>query len=170
MIPFYIFLTIILFFGFQGYWTVVGYKYYNSDANGCDQHGEGLLDDYINSRFMQYDSAYYWNNMMWEELFAGTFMMVVTGCLLLCCVPLVIVSIQRGAPNRGMYEDEESRQNRLSRLVDSLNRSNYNPRQHIYDDTCSICLVPYDQESKITVLPCNDKHYFHTECLEQWIR
>ena len=27
----------------------------------------------------------------------------------------------------------------------------------------------YSNEDKLTVLKCNDRHYFHTECIEEWV-
>ena len=38
-IPYYVISTVIIWLVFQAYWTVVGYKYYNSADNLCDQHG-----------------------------------------------------------------------------------------------------------------------------------
>ena len=32
-----------------------------------------------------------------------------------------------------------------------------------------ICLVPFDEDSQVTPLPCDIRHYFHTACIEQWL-
>ena len=32
-----------------------------------------------------------------------------------------------------------------------------------------ICLVNFDQDSMVTPLPCDIRHYFHTECIEKWL-
>ena len=49
--------------------------------------------------------------------------------------------------------------------------------KHVYDSEkftttkeCIICRVEFDAESQITPLPCNIKHYFHTECVTEWLR
>jgi hypothetical protein len=31
-------------------------------------------------------------------------------------------------------------------------------------------MCPFDDDSIITQLKCNDQHYFHTECLENWVK
>jgi hypothetical protein len=36
------------------------------------------------------------------------------------------------------------------------------------NDICSICQENYDPSVDVTILPCN--HYFHRDCIEQWLR
>ena len=36
-------------------------------------------------------------------------------------------------------------------------------------DECSICMCPIDDGAEISILGCNNNHYFHKECLNQWI-
>lgn len=38
------------------------------------------------------------------------------------------------------------------------------------DNTCCICWTDYTEESKILKLPCNQLHYFHAECIGEWIQ
>ena len=33
---------------------------------------------------------------------------------------------------------------------------------------CVICLGEYDRDSMVTVLPCDVRHYFHANCIEEW--
>jgi len=35
---------------------------------------------------------------------------------------------------------------------------------------CCICFVEFNADSMITPLPCNIKHYFHTDCIESWLK
>ena len=32
-----------------------------------------------------------------------------------------------------------------------------------------ICYVDFDENSLVTPLPCDIRHYFHTECIDQWL-
>ena len=32
-----------------------------------------------------------------------------------------------------------------------------------------ICWTAFDSESLVTPLPCDIRHYFHTDCIEQWL-
>lgn len=38
------------------------------------------------------------------------------------------------------------------------------------DNECIICLTPYQEKDTIIRLGCNEKHYFHTQCIESWIK
>ena len=38
------------------------------------------------------------------------------------------------------------------------------------ENECIICMTPYTTSDTITKLSCNDRHFFHTGCIEQWIR
>ena len=35
---------------------------------------------------------------------------------------------------------------------------------------CSICLLDFEEFDKVTPLPCDSRHYFHTDCIKQWAR
>ena len=38
------------------------------------------------------------------------------------------------------------------------------------DSECVICLGSYQEKDMITKLQCNSKHFFHTSCIESWIK
>lgn len=60
--------------------------------------------------------------------------------------------------------------NRASSLVRGLGAVLYNPEQFQHTDECIICLEAFKSDSEITVLKCDPKHYFHTECIAQSIQ
>ena len=33
---------------------------------------------------------------------------------------------------------------------------------------CSICLADFEQGERVSPLPCDGRHYFHTECIKEW--
>jgi hypothetical protein len=45
----------------------------------------------------------------------------------------------------------------------------FDPEIFKHENLCSICLLEYNQENEITVLPCDARHYFHSECITQWL-
>ena len=49
----------------------------------------------------------------------------------------------------------------------------YDP-EHIkefeYTNVCVICIIEFKQEDDVTPLPCNAKHYYHSECIEHWLQ
>ena len=41
-----------------------------------------------------------------------------------------------------------------------------------FDDhaECTICLEDFTDEDRVTPLPCDERHYFHSHCIEDWFR
>ena len=35
-------------------------------------------------------------------------------------------------------------------------------------DECTICLEKFTDEDRVTPLPCDRRHYFHSQCIEPW--
>lgn len=35
---------------------------------------------------------------------------------------------------------------------------------------CAICLNEFSENNDVSPLPCDIRHYFHTDCIEQWFR
>lgn len=46
----------------------------------------------------------------------------------------------------------------------------YDPQKFYETNECAICMVQFDEDTQVTPLPCDVRHYFHTECIEQWMR
>lgn len=46
---------------------------------------------------------------------------------------------------------------------------NYNAEKFTEHKSCVICFEAFvDKKSKVTMLPCDSRHYFHTECIQNW--
>lgn len=41
---------------------------------------------------------------------------------------------------------------------------------HELSPNCPICQEQYSQDDTVSMLPCNGKHYYHTECINEWFR
>jgi len=37
-------------------------------------------------------------------------------------------------------------------------------------ESCSICIVDFEEGEEIKVLPCAGRHKFHTECIDNWLK
>ena len=51
----------------------------------------------------------------------------------------------------------------LQKLATKLDESH--TRKH---NECTICLEPWQEGSSIVALPCDSRHFFHTECIVSW--
>ena len=50
----------------------------------------------------------------------------------------------------------------------TLNESIYNPYLHEATKECIICMEQFREDVKVTALPCDERHYFHSECILSW--
>ena len=55
-------------------------------------------------------------------------------------------------------------------ILVSLRKTQYDPDKFHSETCCAICFVDYQAEDIVTQLKCDKRHYFHTECLESWIK
>ncbi|TNV71940.1 hypothetical protein FGO68_gene15098 [Halteria grandinella] len=65
--------------------------------------------------------------------------------------------------------------NQLSNILGNLNRRAFgkNKIQAAKNDgmaECVICMEEYKETDEIAELKCDQRHYFHSKCLEQWLK
>lgn len=36
--------------------------------------------------------------------------------------------------------------------------------------SCAICLMDYEESDEIAELKCDKRHYFHSACLQDWLK
>lgn len=37
-------------------------------------------------------------------------------------------------------------------------------------EECTICLEEFTDDDRVTPLPCDTRHYFHSKCIESWFK
>jgi hypothetical protein len=58
-------------------------------------------------------------------------------------------------------------------LMGALLHKKFDPdefKEFTYAKECMICMMDFGENDEVTPLPCSDKHYFHSMCIEQWLR
>ena len=50
-----------------------------------------------------------------------------------------------------------------------MTRAEYDPERHKHESTCKICLCEYEPHDEITQLKCDERHYFHADCIARWV-
>ena len=77
------------------------------------------------------------------------------------------------APNRGnsfwqnhvpQVEDNPAD---FMQAVRNLHQIAYKSEQNIKDKDCTVCLMDYEEEDQLTILP-DCFHAFHKDCIEEW--
>lgn len=54
-------------------------------------------------------------------------------------------------------------------MINSLFRVKFDSNVFKTQEACLICLINFNEDSLVTPLPCDIRHYFHTACIEQWL-
>ena len=49
-----------------------------------------------------------------------------------------------------------------------MNESDYNPYLFNACKECIICMETFEDNQKVTALPCDERHYFHSKCILSW--
>lgn len=70
---------------------------------------------------------------------------------------------------RAWYDGRERAQMK-EKVVKNLSRIAFDARKFKQSKECAICFVEFKEDDMITPLSCDIKHYFHTECIERWIK
>lgn len=55
-------------------------------------------------------------------------------------------------------------------ILASLSRTQYDPQVFQHEKQCIVCLVDYTENDMVTQLRCDERHYFHTKCIEDWVK
>lgn len=55
-------------------------------------------------------------------------------------------------------------------IINTIVRTNWDPETFKAQDMCSICMQPFNEVDTVTPLPCDSKHYFHSECIVGWFQ
>ena len=101
-------------------------------------------------------------------LFIGLFIILVFTVALICG-PIFYVWFTRmlEEQNRGPNGLSESQ---IPQVISKLTRVQFDPEKFKFESKCSICLADYEKEDELTQLKCDEKHYFHSECIIGWIQ
>jgi hypothetical protein len=56
------------------------------------------------------------------------------------------------------------------KVLRSLTKSKFNYQLFRAEEECIICWNKYNESDDIVKLKCNERHFFHSECIEGWIK
>jgi len=134
-------------------WMIYGYTIFYSDKNNCDDRSEVMA---------------FLNSIMFVILFVGYFIMF-TYLMLLCTLPCLYFMIRDQAESNRLRTGGVG-QSQVPMILSSLSRTQYNPQLFQHEKNCIICLVDYEPADMITQLKCDERHYYHTSCIEGWVK
>lgn len=129
-----------------------GFDYFYSEKNDCDNH----------------DSTALLNSLMFVILFVGYFFCFMY-FMIACTMPCLYCIVRDQAENNRLRAGGVG-QSQVPMILASLSRTQYNPDLHNHEKNCIICLVDYEENDVVTQLRCDPRHYFHTSCVEGWVK
>lgn len=68
------------------------------------------------------------------------------------------------------YFDDRQRAQLKEQVVSSLTKISYGRIKFEGQNECSICLNGFEDDDLVTPLSCDIRHYFHYECIQQWMQ
>ena len=87
------------------------------------------------------------------------------GCSVLCCVFAANVSEAQREKVVGAIP--------YANAIKTLNKKAFSNVDHENQDnmkSCAICLMDYEETDEIAELRCDQRHYFHSACLQDWLK
>lgn len=54
-------------------------------------------------------------------------------------------------------------------FVQNLVKHKFDATKNVAQEQCAICLIDYTNDDEIITLPCDAKHYFHPDCIYEWL-
>ena len=54
-------------------------------------------------------------------------------------------------------------------VAKNMPRTKYDPDKHTEERECIICMEEFVKNMDIIELPCHNRHYFHADCITDWI-
>jgi len=70
-----------------------------------------------------------------------------------------------------IFKDAKRNQGIKDAVLGNIVKAKFNPNDLAFkNDECAICLEKFTDDCEVTPLPCNVKHYFHPDCIEDWLK
>jgi hypothetical protein len=83
---------------------------------------------------------------------------------MLCLGPLIIRQIRRARrPDANWIPTQ-------TELLNRLVKGKVKPEDIDAGKECIICMIEYQPEDEVVQLPCDERHFFHADCITTWLR
>jgi hypothetical protein len=87
------------------------------------------------------------------------------GAVFICLLPCICCIIGQIA------QDAEKKKQIKQAVIGNIVKAKFDHNDAAFkNDECAICLDKFTDDCEVTPLPCNVKHYFHPDCIEDWFK
>jgi len=112
-----------------------------------------------------YEDAPSLTSLVLALIILGYLYLLIPALLLVCvcaCLPISIIFL--------MFISNSAQQPATENMIRGLDPVKYNSSLHRGEPSCSICACDYQEAESIIVLSCDERHFFHEECIKRWLR
>jgi hypothetical protein len=88
---------------------------------------------------------------------------IIIGIVIICSPCVAWISIKK-------CRTERANERNKTAVVDNLAKIKFDPSKFKAQSDCVICLESFNEGEMVTPLPCSIKHYFHSKCIESWMK
>ena len=106
--------------------------------------------------------------------------LIFLGLLLLCLLKCWETIYRRRGGQAGIFMNFAERMvgslgaqqdvNVINYIIANMHKTQFKPLVHLHTKECPICLLEFTEGVSIIELPCDQRHYFHSECIQTWIQ
>ncbi|CAD8083006.1 unnamed protein product [Paramecium sonneborni] len=69
------------------------------------------------------------------------------------------------------FRKREERSMEKKKVVDIFDEIIFDKKEHQNDiNDCAICMCSFEDNDKVIILTCSEKHVFHTDCIVDWLK
>jgi len=143
---------VIALLGWVGYtiWLVWMQFKWTDMSKECTK-GWNVLD-FINFIFLMIGS------------FCQALVIILIVLLILICLPCICCSLKQ------IIEAVKEKGDLAKKVTGGLLKVKYDEETFKNMQSCAICMCDFDKDAQVTPLPCNIQHYFHAECVSEWMK
>ena len=138
------------YFLVSGWMSLVALVKFFGAVGGCYQ-GESVIVFYSNLVIIM------------NGLMQGMALLLMSTVVLLFCICCPIFTVVHRVQDR---RSQILRDN----LITNLFKKRFDYKVFTKTKECAICLEEFTDSSEVTPLPCDVRHYFHTECIRGWLQ
>ena len=125
---------------------------------------------YYGNYYNWYDPYYYqcdsYQLIIFILILIGYFEMLKCCCIGTCAIIMIPVVLQarRNAQRPNWIPAPPN-------FLQNLAKTKFDPSSDgVKAESCSICLLDYQENDQVIPLPCDEKHVFHEECIKEWLK
>ena len=86
------------------------------------------------------------------------------GTIMICFGPALFRSIRRARRPDASWVPTQTD------IIKNLMKGKIKPEQFPEGAECVICMVEYTPDDDIIRLPCDERHFFHADCITSWLK